>query len=120
MAYYNGHARDIYGKPIGTENRPGSFTGVSLDPRNPPVFDSQAAYLDRHGLFLPGERKRLGKADFADFQLQFPRYQVEHGIVAGMCYGAARAGVRLAAVLIKDALSVSEKSVRRHLGQVHS
>jgi hypothetical protein len=26
--------------------------------------ESQAAYLERHGLFLPGERKRLRKGDF--------------------------------------------------------
>src|SRR5579871_2917646 len=33
--------------------------GVALDPDDPPLFESQASYLDRHGLFLPGERKRL-------------------------------------------------------------
>lgn len=34
------------------------------DPAKPALFESQAAYLDRHGLFLPGERKRLKAADF--------------------------------------------------------
>ena len=27
-----------------------------LDPNDPPTFESQAAYLTRHGLLLPGER----------------------------------------------------------------
>jgi hypothetical protein len=35
------------------------------DPRDPPAFEAQASYLKRHGLFLPGEEKRLQKADFA-------------------------------------------------------
>jgi hypothetical protein len=37
---------------------------VEIDPENPPIFESQAAYLERHGLFLPGERKRLTRRDF--------------------------------------------------------
>jgi hypothetical protein len=35
-----------------------------IDPANPPTFESESAYLARHKLFLPGERKRLRKADF--------------------------------------------------------
>ena len=43
----------------------GSDLGVrAIDPHNPPVFESQATYLDRHGLLLPGERRRLLAADF--------------------------------------------------------
>jgi hypothetical protein len=38
--------------------------GPAVDPHNPPVFESQATYLDRHGLLLPGERRRLGDEDF--------------------------------------------------------
>jgi hypothetical protein len=30
-----------------------------VDPEDPPLFESSAAYLKRHGLLLPGERKRL-------------------------------------------------------------
>jgi hypothetical protein len=30
------------------------------------MFESQAAFLDRHGLFLPGERARVPPATFAD------------------------------------------------------
>ena len=35
-----------------------------LDPEDPPLFESQAAYLERLGLFLPGERGRLTGRDF--------------------------------------------------------
>ena len=38
--------------------------GLAIDPNDPPIFESEAAYLERHGLFLPGERKRLRKVDF--------------------------------------------------------
>jgi hypothetical protein len=34
------------------------------DPADPPLFEAQAAYLRRHGLFLQGERRRLRAADF--------------------------------------------------------
>lgn len=30
----------------------------------PPLFEAQATYLERHGLLLPGERKRLSLHDF--------------------------------------------------------
>lgn len=40
-------------------------SGVSaLSPRFPPLFESEAAYLDRLNLLLPGERRRLGPGDF--------------------------------------------------------
>lgn len=38
--------------------------GAAIDPDDPPLYESQASYLERHGLFLPGERKRLTKADW--------------------------------------------------------
>ncbi len=41
----------------------------ALDPENPPVYESEAAYLARLGLLLPGERKRLKKADFEPVSL---------------------------------------------------
>ena len=37
---------------------------VDVDENDPPTFEAQATYLERHGLLLPGERKRLKKADF--------------------------------------------------------
>jgi len=32
-----------------------NFKGVPIDPIDPPVYESQAAYLQRHGLLLDGE-----------------------------------------------------------------
>ena len=40
------------------------FEGVVIDPSDPPRYESQASYLDRHGLFLPGEKKRVKKRDW--------------------------------------------------------
>jgi hypothetical protein len=34
------------------------------DPSNPPTCESEATFLDRHGLLLPGERDRLADDDF--------------------------------------------------------
>ena len=71
VAYYTGKAVDIHGNPIGRTDHAGnprtadSFDGVALDPADPPLFESQAVYLDRHGLLTPAERKRLSEADFA-------------------------------------------------------
>jgi hypothetical protein len=39
---------------------------ISRDPRDPPAFESQAAYLRRLGLLLPGEELRLKMDDFVD------------------------------------------------------
>jgi hypothetical protein len=45
--------------------RLGSDLGVPpLDPRNPPLYEAQATFLDRYGMLLPGERRRLSAADF--------------------------------------------------------
>jgi len=37
----------------------------ALDPTNPPMFESEAAYLARLDLLLPGERSRINEKDFA-------------------------------------------------------
>ncbi|SRR5216683_2755907 len=42
----------------------GEAPGPAVDPANPPIFESQATFLDRHDMFLPGERRRLTAADF--------------------------------------------------------
>ena len=53
------------GRSFGTDAT-GMPTGwYSADPAEPPTFESQAAYLDRHALLVPGERRRLRVADFA-------------------------------------------------------
>src|SRR3954453_15475995 len=38
--------------------------GVALNPENPPIFESEAAYLERLGLLASGEREQLGPSDF--------------------------------------------------------
>ena len=40
------------------------FAGVPFNPKDPPIYESQAAYLNRLGLLTPTERRRLGKKDF--------------------------------------------------------
>jgi hypothetical protein len=62
--YYNGRARDIHGKRIGTEYAEGHFAGRGLDPDDPPVYESEAAYLRRHRLLTPDEERRLKPRDF--------------------------------------------------------
>ena len=64
IEYYNGRAIDVHGNPIGTEYHDGHFPAERFDPNDPPQFESEAAYLDRHGLLLPSERRRLSREDF--------------------------------------------------------
>ncbi len=52
------------GHRIGEEYEEGHFAGVAIDPGDPPRYESEASYLRRLGLLLPGESKRLRKADF--------------------------------------------------------
>jgi hypothetical protein len=58
--YYTGVARDVHGKLI-NPNPPYTFKGVAIDPEDPPRYESQATYLERLGLFLPGEKRRIKK-----------------------------------------------------------
>ena len=62
--YYNGRRVDIRGNRIGTEFHEGNFQGRAIDPNNPPQYESEAAYLKRHGLLTPIESRRLRKRDF--------------------------------------------------------
>ena len=64
VEYYNGRAKDIHGNRIGAEYTEGHFPYDAIDPADPPRFESEASYLRRLGLFLPGEEKRLTDADF--------------------------------------------------------
>jgi hypothetical protein len=48
------------------------LSGHLVSLADPPRFESEAAYLDRHALFLPGERKRLTRADFKPWCLGDP------------------------------------------------
>lgn len=56
VRYYSGTAVDIHGGHIGGELT--IFKGVAIDPDDPPTFESEAAYMKRHGLFLAGEERR--------------------------------------------------------------
>jgi hypothetical protein len=60
--YYN--REGLFKHVAPNPNSAGPFTGVAIDSNDPPIFESEASYLDRHGLFLPGEKKRLKKSDF--------------------------------------------------------
>ena len=56
VAYFNGCAVDVHGTPIGTDYTEGHFPHKGIDLKDPPVFESEAAYLDRLGLLTDGER----------------------------------------------------------------
>jgi hypothetical protein len=43
---------------------PDDWTGAKLDPRDPPLYEAQATYLERNGLLVPGEREMLTTKDF--------------------------------------------------------
>lgn len=68
--YYRGEAVNIHGEPVGrsrhdgTPRKPDDFKGVAPDPTDPPLFESEAAYLDRLGLLTDEERDKLTPADF--------------------------------------------------------
>ncbi|MRR56372.1 MAG: hypothetical protein EG822_18045 [Deltaproteobacteria bacterium] len=60
-AYYNGRAVDIHGNIIPTNYKEGHFKGKAIDPNDPPTFESEAAYLSRHGLLTKEEKAYLKK-----------------------------------------------------------
>ena len=62
--FYNGRARDIHGAPIGTTYHEGHFAGLAPRRADPPRFESQATYLERHGLLPAIERRSLPAAAF--------------------------------------------------------
>jgi hypothetical protein len=66
--YYTGHARDIHGNRIGTAyaNRAEPFHGRAIDPQDPPRYESEATFLDRHGLLSAAERMALPAGAFED------------------------------------------------------
>jgi hypothetical protein len=49
---------------LGRERNAEPFTGAAIGPNDPPKFESQAAYLERHGLLAPEEKRRLKLKDF--------------------------------------------------------
>ena len=76
-AFYNGKAADIFGQRIGLDYREGDFRGVAPRGDDPPTFESQATFLDRHSLFLAGERDRLPAEAFAPEAIVIPADAVD-------------------------------------------
>ena len=62
--YYNGRAVDVHGQPIRDGYKDGDFTGIAVDLDDPPIYEAEATFLERHGLLLAGERRRLTPGDF--------------------------------------------------------
>jgi hypothetical protein len=60
--YYN--RKGLFAHVARNPNSAGPFKGVAIDSDDPPLYESEASYLDRLGLFLHGEKKRLKKADY--------------------------------------------------------
>jgi hypothetical protein len=56
---YNGTWRDVRGNLIDIGFKPGDFTKVTIDEKDPPRFESEASYLQRLGLLTPAETKYL-------------------------------------------------------------
>jgi len=66
VEYYNGRAKDIHGNPIGEEYKEGDFPYDAYDPEDPPTYESEAAYLKRHGLLTEYEIKILTPEAFQE------------------------------------------------------
>jgi len=64
VEYYNGRRRDIHGNLIENGHKDGDFKGRAIDPKDPPRYESEAAYLERHGLLIEAEKDRLAPEDF--------------------------------------------------------
>ncbi|MBW1696066.1 MAG: hypothetical protein JRH18_08955 [Deltaproteobacteria bacterium] len=43
---------------------------VPINPDDPPLFESEAAYLDRHGLLMVAEKRKLTEADFEPISIR--------------------------------------------------
>jgi hypothetical protein len=84
VAYYNGRLPLAEGLRREAGTAKGDFKGEAIDPDDPPLYESQAAYLERHGLFLPGERRRLRKADFEPEPVLAEVHQVDALLVVDL------------------------------------
>ena len=80
--YYSGHTYDTQGRKIEDNHvtdcrKEKPFTGKAINPKYPPIFESQATYLDRHGLLLPEEKRRLRPKDFEPEAIQVDDEEAE-------------------------------------------
>jgi len=57
--YYNGKARHVNGGFIPCKWKEGDFKGVAVDPKNPPVYETELEYLTRHDFLTKTEIKLL-------------------------------------------------------------
>lgn len=61
--YYTGRVKDTQkGKNfsiVGRNDDEGDFKGKAIDPDDPPLYESEAVFLDRHDLLSPQEKKYL-------------------------------------------------------------
>ena len=64
VAHYNGRATDVQGRRIGTEYFEGHFPWPAIDHTDPPRFESEAAYLQRHGVLTAAEMRALPPTAF--------------------------------------------------------
>jgi hypothetical protein len=71
-AYYRGIAVDIHGRPIAIEFRKADFRGVAPRADDPPIFESQATYLERFGLLFDGEKDRITAAGWNPEAIAIP------------------------------------------------
>lgn len=67
---YNGRLRDVHGRLILPDFAHEPFVADAYDPGDPPAYESQAAFLKRHGLLTAAERRRLTARDFEPEQIE--------------------------------------------------
>lgn len=75
VGYYTGRQVDVDGALIGVEYVGEDFDGVAIDPNDPPLFESEPAYLRRLGLLLPGEEGRIPAEDFEPILVEAPEVE---------------------------------------------
>jgi hypothetical protein len=64
VALYSGRAVDVHGKAF--RELKGRFPHKAIDPNDPPQFESEATYLERHGLLTEAEVDTLKRKDLRD------------------------------------------------------
>jgi hypothetical protein len=59
--YFNGQFRTVKGKLVKSRFHPGDFPHPPVSPTDPPRYESEAAFLDRHKLLTAAERAVLDR-----------------------------------------------------------
>jgi hypothetical protein len=76
--YYTEKMGDIPGKPVRSGRIDGNFNGVAIAPDNPPLYESEATYLKRHGLLAETEEKHLKPTDFVPERVDYGSETLEN------------------------------------------